>query len=139
MISRDVMKKSKAVKKSGPKAPWKYTPEVDSKLQSAFANAFTVDEACDYAGISKETYYNWTEQIVGFLDRMDRAKRTPGMKSKKNVVNAINDGDLETSKWWLKNKHSAEFGGNNPNAIVTFNFNQVAKDERHEFNTLDTV
>lgn len=74
-------------------APTKFTPLVVNKLVAAFNNDFNITEACHYAGISRETYYTWLENIEGFSDKMEYAKTAPTRKAKEVVMNAINEGE----------------------------------------------
>lgn len=106
----------------------KYNAEVVANLRSAFANAFTVEQACLYAGISKVTYYTWIEDRPEFAEQMERARNQVVFKAKQVVVGAVNKGDVETAKWWLKHRHPDEFGGA---AIgVTVNFNNFSAQQR---------
>lgn len=103
--------------------PTKFHPEVITKLKAAFANSFTVEQACYYAEISKDTYYSWLESNPVFSDEMEKARQQPTMKAKQVVIGSINKGDVEASKWWLKNKAPDEFGGNTQSGGNTFIFN----------------
>lgn len=82
-------------------APTKYTPNVVNKLVAAFNNAFNITEACEYSGISRETYYNWLENQEGFSDKMSEAQSAPNRKAKEVVITAMNEGDVNTAKWYL--------------------------------------
>jgi hypothetical protein len=123
---------NKTVTKTAKGRPTKYNPEKIALLVAAFANSFTVEQACHYAEISKVTFYDWIEKHDGFSEQMERAKSQVGMKAKQVVVGAVNKGDVETSKWWLKNKHSDEFGGN-ASANVTVNFNNYSTKQREVY------
>ena len=46
--------------------PQKLTDEIVGKLIYAFQKDFNVTEACDYAGISRDTYYDWCKNKKGF-------------------------------------------------------------------------
>ena len=124
---------SLAVKKLPVGRPSKMTAEAVAKLKAAFANSFTVNEACWYAGISKQTYYDWGEKYPELLDQMDAAKNAPNMKAKQIVIGAVNAGDVETSKWWLKNKAGDEFGGSQTAIGVNVNFINVSKGDQGEY------
>ncbi len=113
--------------------PSKFSPDVIVKLKASFANSFTVDQACWYAGINKQSYYNWTEKYPQFLDEMTAAREAPTMKAKQVVIAAVNDGDVETAKWWLKHKASDEFGGAVINGDFNMNFINVSKGDQSEY------
>lgn len=83
-------------------APTKYTPLVVNKLEAAFNNGFNISEACQYAGISRETYYNWLDIQDGFSDKMAQAQSAPNRKAKEVVITAINDGDANLAFRYLQ-------------------------------------
>ncbi len=72
--------------------PTKMTVEVVKKLTEAFKDDFTVEEACRYAGISKETYYQECKRKPGFADEMARAQDYPLTLAKKAVFRGIQGG-----------------------------------------------
>lgn len=84
-----------------PGRPTIYTPPLVSKLIVAFNNGFNITEACQYSGISRETYYDWLEHQPGFSDKMEEARMMPNRRAKEVVVAAVNDGDVNTAKWLL--------------------------------------
>ncbi|MCM8788060.1 MAG: hypothetical protein NC935_08445 [Candidatus Omnitrophica bacterium] len=90
-------------KKAG--RPTKFSEEVVKKLESIFKIGGTVEQACAYANISKETYYNWIEENADFLTKMEAAKYYSDIAAKNIVTKAIiEDKDLETAKWWLEKR-----------------------------------
>jgi len=100
--------------------PSKYSKEVVKKLESIFKVGGTTQEACAYAGISRETYYTWAETRPDFLTKMEAAKHYADIVAKNVVVKAIvEDRDLATAKWWLE-RHTAEFG-TRPEVLQQFN------------------
>lgn len=88
--------------------PTKLEPEVVTKLTAAFANGFTVEQACQYAEISKQTYYRWLEEHPQFNDDMENARNMLGLQARKVVADRINAKDVQTAKWWLE-KRDPEF------------------------------
>jgi hypothetical protein len=99
-----------ANKKAG--RPTVITPEVVSILISSFHSGMTVREACWQSGISHETYYSRIREDDEFADTMARAQILCNQKARMVVIDAINNGDVSTSKWWLERKASEEFGRN---------------------------
>ncbi len=93
--------------------PRKITKEVVGKLEYAFMKGFNISEACDYAAISRDTYYEKLKQSKEFSDRMERAKTNLQRKAKLNLAEAIESGNLDESKYYLerkcKNEQSKEF------------------------------
>ncbi len=81
--------------------PTKKTPEVITKLVAAFNNLMTDTEACSYAGISRESYYNWLEQDPMFADKMASAKAHPKMLAKETMIYAIKERKSWMAAAWL--------------------------------------
>lgn len=85
--------------------PSKYTEELVTKLESILQVGGTIDEACSYAGISRETYYRWLEDNEGFLTKMEAAKYYSDIIAKNVVVDTIVKGkNVENAKWWLEKR-----------------------------------
>lgn len=64
-----------------------------SNLLNAFNNDYNITQACAYAGISRETYYAWSQKFPYFSDKMQEARDMPIRRSKEVVIGAINEGD----------------------------------------------
>lgn len=88
--------------------PTKLIPDVVGKLTAAFANGFTVEQACQYANIDKTTYYDWLKKNEQFSHDMTAAQGRLGLQARKVVADAVNQGDIQTAKWWLE-KRDPEF------------------------------
>ncbi len=78
---------------------YKLTERVMSDLTEAFRNDFTVEEACLYSGISKDTYYEWEKQSDEFTESMERAKQFIAIASKKNIARAVIDSNSVEDSW----------------------------------------
>lgn len=89
--------------------PRKITKEVVGKLEYAFMRGFNISEACDYAAISRDTYYEKLKQSKEFSDRMERAKTNLQRKAKLNLAESIESGNLDESKYYLERKCKDEF------------------------------
>jgi hypothetical protein len=50
--------------------PAKFNYKVITRLEDALRNGATVSEACDYAGISRDTYYRYLKSEDVFAKRM---------------------------------------------------------------------
>lgn len=94
-------------KKTG--RPSKKTPDVVTKLLTAFSAGYNDTEACFYADISRETYYRWLQEMPEFRDKIEVAKSVLNMKAKDLLVAAIGQGDLNAAKWWLERRARKEF------------------------------
>lgn len=89
--------------------PKKITDEVVGKLEYAFSKGFNVTEACNYAEICRDTYYEYLKKNKGFSDKMERAQTNLQRRAKINLAEAIESGDLEESKYYLERKCKDEF------------------------------
>lgn len=78
------------------------------KLEEAFALGCTDLEACLYAGISKQTLYNYQEKNPEFVDRKQQLKETPVLLARQSVLDGIQE-DSKLAFDYLKNKKSDEF------------------------------
>lgn len=88
--------------------PTKLTPAVVGKLTAAFANGFTIEQACIYADINRDTYYEWLKKDSNFSDNMAAAQGQLGLQARKVVAESLTRGDIQTAKWWLE-KRDPEF------------------------------
>ncbi len=85
------------------------TDAVVSKLEYGFMKGLNVTECCHYANISRNCFYEYLEKKPEFKDRIEELKSNPSTRAKINVVEAIESGDTELSKWWLERRNKEEF------------------------------
>lgn len=97
-----------SLSKTGPKTKWKMTQDVINKLEHAFAIDANIVQACAYADISTETYYQWIRAKPELADRFERLKQHPILKAK-NTVNKGLSHDHEFALKWLKARFPKEF------------------------------
>lgn len=84
------------------------TPEVIAKLTEAFKIDMTVEEACTYAKISKDTYYRKCKMDQGFSDECERARQFATVKARRIVIEKMeDDGGLALK--YLERKRKEEF------------------------------
>ena len=84
------------------------TPTVVRKLTEAFKLDVTVEEACRYAGISKDTYYRKLNEDEGFSDEMERSRLYVTMLARRSVITQMEkDGTLALK--YLERKRREEF------------------------------
>lgn len=85
------------------------TQEVVRKLEYAFVYNSTVEEACFYAGISRETYYNFCKKFPDFSERISQLRHAPSLVLRKVVLRgAMEDANLAFK--YLERKLPQEFG-----------------------------
>lgn len=89
--------------------PTVMTAEVLNKLEYGFMKGLTDVQCCNYADISPATLYNYCNEHPDFLERKEQLKNSPSVKAKLNIVEAIEEGNPELSKWWLERKEKNEF------------------------------
>lgn len=117
-------------KKSNVGRPLKRTEDLVRKLESILKIGGTIDQACSYARISRETYYRWLEEDKDFMTRMESAKYYSDIAAKNIVVKSIlEDKNLESAKWWLEKR---EFKHQNNTAIQINNFTNIVEEHQHE-------
>lgn len=80
-----------------------------NKLKEVFALDGTIEEACFFAEISVQTYYNWIEKNPELLEEFDRIRQTPILAARREVVNGITKNP-EFSMRFLERKLPKEFG-----------------------------
>lgn len=85
------------------------TPETVKKLEEGFAQGFSIENACIWANISKQTFYTYCEKNAGFLDRCKTLQKKPLIKSILVINKALNEGDVGTAKWYAERKAKDEF------------------------------
>jgi hypothetical protein len=89
--------------------PTVMTDVIVGKLEYGFMKGLNVTECCHYADISRTAFYDYLEKNPEFADRIEELKSSPSTKAKLNVVEAIENGDTDLSKWWLERKNRDEF------------------------------
>ena len=128
------MPTNKLAKNPGGRPP-AITEEVEQKLESVLRLDVSDKVACEYAGISRDTYYRTLKDNQEFSDRMTTAKNYARIAAGQVVVQAIvKDKDVASAKWWLEKRHGKEFSSNpeivfedNRQVNLSVNHEQVAK------------
>jgi len=83
------------------------TPEVIAKLEQAFAIDATVEEACSYAEISRDAFYDYLKKEPTFSDRIADLRNKPILKARQAVVKSLDTPD--GARWYLERKRKNEF------------------------------
>ena len=89
--------------------PTAMTAEVLQKLEYGFMKGLTDEQCCSYADISPSTLYDYCNKKPEFSERKEQLKNNPSVRAKLNIVEAIEEGNPELSKWWLERKEKSEF------------------------------
>jgi len=101
----------------------KYTPETVDKLTQAIRLGATYQLACDYAGISHETFAQWRNTKPEFSETIKLAEGEGAVKHLANIDRAANgikdaDGhwvelpDWKASAWKLERRYPRMYGRN---------------------------
>jgi hypothetical protein len=88
--------------------PSKFTEAVVGKLEEIFSLDGTVEEACFYAGISRDTYYEHIKQKPELADRFEALRLNPVLAARRTVVKRLAD-NYQNAMDYLARKRKAEF------------------------------
>jgi len=90
----------KRYKNSG--RPTVMTEETIGKLEYAFTNSFTDEQACFYAGINPSSLYEYIKKNPEFSERKELLKQSPDLTAKQTVVRALQENSADAWKWLEK-------------------------------------
>lgn len=107
-LSNKPMAEKKTKKKSNAGRPTVMTPIVVSKLEQAFSLDSTVAEACFYAGISRESYYDFVNKYPEYTDRFEALRNRLVLKARETVAREIGK-NYQNSMDYLTRKRKNEF------------------------------
>jgi mevalonate kinase len=96
----------KKVNKGG--RPTVMTPEVIGKLEQAFAIDASVEEACSFADISRDAFYDYLKKDPKYSDRIAALREKPILKARNTVVAKIGDSYANAMDY-LSRKRKSEF------------------------------
>ncbi len=91
--------------------PTKMTEAVVLKLEQAFAIDASVEEACSYADISRNTFYVWLKEHPEYQDRIDELRQRPVLKARQTIVKSLDTP--QGAQWYLERKKKIEFAHRN--------------------------
>jgi len=85
----------------------KMTPDCINKLKEAFAIDASIEEACYYADISIQTYYNWKEKNPELFESITRLREKPVLKARQTIVTNLDK--VASAQWYIERKRPDEF------------------------------
>lgn len=91
--------------------PTVMTDIILAKLEEAFAIDCTAEEACSFADISRDAFYDYLKKNPKFSDRIADLRNRPVLKARKTVVDKISE-NYSNAMDYLKRKKKLEFGDN---------------------------
>jgi len=112
--------------------PVKFSQLVLNKLKEAFLFGATDKEACLYAGICRDTLYDYQKKNKGFPDQKEEWKSNPLLKAKKTIFDNLDKHTV--AMWYLERKARNEFDLKQNNNDEAKNFMVVRWAEEKEKN-----
>ena len=77
------------------------------KLDEAFMMDCTVEEACLFADISKQTFYNWVNDNPKMKERFDALRHQPFLKARRTIMDSLESPQYAFE--YMKRKKKDEF------------------------------
>ena len=87
----------------------KYTPDVVERITQALAVGATYQLACDYAGISYQTFLNWQESKVEFFEAVKEAEGRAAVRWLSRIEKAAED-TWQAAAWKLERRYPEMYG-----------------------------
>lgn len=78
------------------------------KLEEAYSNDATDEQACFLANIAQSSLYNFQKEHPEFLERKKALKNMTTYQAKINIKNKVIDGDPSISQWLVERKEKNE-------------------------------
>lgn len=90
--------------------PTKYTPETAKKITDAIRVGATFKLACDYAGITEDTFSNWRKRYSDFSDAIKEAEGGAAVGWLAKIEKAANEGTWQAAAWKLERRYPHDYG-----------------------------
>jgi hypothetical protein len=90
--------------------PTKYTPEVVGKLTATIRLGTTYKLACDYAGISTDSFERWRRDNAGFAARIKEAEGAAAVAWLQQIEDAATRGTWQAAAWKLERRYPQDYG-----------------------------
>jgi hypothetical protein len=97
----------------------KLTEEVLNRLIEGIRAGNYIYTSCAYAGIHKDTYYEWLEKaklpdasplLKRLSDEVEKARAEAEMRNVLNIQRAASGGTWQASAWWLERSFPDRWG-----------------------------
>jgi transposase len=80
------------------------------KLTQAIRLGATYQLACDYAGITRETFYQWLNNKPDFSDAVKDAEGKGALGWLAKIEQAASDGNWQAAAWKLERRYPQMYG-----------------------------
>lgn len=90
--------------------PTKYTPETAKKITDAIRVGATYRLACDYAGVSEDTFARWRERYADFAEGIKEAEGAGAVGWLAKIEKAANEGVWQAAAWKLERRYPESYG-----------------------------
>ena len=90
-------------------SPSVITEAVVAKLENVFAIDGSVEEACSYAEISRDAFYDYLKKNKEFSDKIEQLREKPVLKARQTAVQKLGESYTNAMDY-LKRKRRREFG-----------------------------
>jgi predicted DNA-binding protein YlxM (UPF0122 family) len=113
-MAKDKVKKKKAIKpaqktkKKMGRPSILDNPDTVGNLKFAFSIGCNITEACVFAEVSRDAFYDALKKDPDFSDKIEKLKLNPVIKAKQTVFKDLENP--QTARWLLERKASDEFG-----------------------------
>jgi hypothetical protein len=94
------------------------TKKAVRKLSQALQAGLSVSAACNHARISTTTYYDHIKDDPLLADYLELCKKLPVERARQNVIQAIAQGDLKASMWYLERACPEEFNPQRQSKVI---------------------
>lgn len=93
--------------------------EIIQKIEEALKAGNYIITACQYAGISKDAYYDWIHKAQDpeadpiykrFSDTVEKARASAEVRNVMNIQKSAQDGTWQASAWWLERSFPDRWG-----------------------------
>ena len=84
------------------------TSDVNRKIEECAALGATIEEIAFYAGIHRDTLYDWIKKDKKLSDRIQELREKPILLARQTVVNGIKE-NYANAMDYLQRKRKAEF------------------------------
>lgn len=90
--------------------PSKYNPATAKKITDAIKVGATYRLACDYAGITEETFSQWRKKYPEFSELVKEAEGSAAIKWLALIDKAAQDGTWQAAAWKLERRYPESYG-----------------------------